>query len=176
MNSVLGTFGARVQGDSDAGRRLASSDEFARWVAPHLSVLTAVSVREVGSNAAADVVQEALLRAWRRWHTYQSERGSARAWLIAILYDQARRYRLRNRFGTSRFEIDPVASHPAEHRLDIERAVAALPRRQREVVTLHYLADLSIKDVAATLGIRESSVTSHLAAARTALRRQLEDS
>jgi DNA-directed RNA polymerase specialized sigma24 family protein len=38
------------------------------------------------------------------------------------------------------------------------RAVRGLPRRQREVVTLHYLVDLTRADVATVLGISESSV------------------
>ncbi len=50
----------------------------------------------------------------------------------------------------------------------------ALPRRQREVVTLHYLADLPLVEVAAVLGISIGSVKSHLFDARAALRTTLE--
>jgi DNA-directed RNA polymerase specialized sigma24 family protein len=42
------------------------------------------------------------------------------------------------------------------------------------VITLHYLADLSVAEVAAVLGLSESSVKTHLGAARSALRTQLE--
>jgi DNA-directed RNA polymerase specialized sigma24 family protein len=71
-------------------------EQFAVWVSPHLPVLSAVAAQHLGRDEAADVVQEALLRAWRRWSTYSEARGSARAWMLAILTDQIRRYRTRH--------------------------------------------------------------------------------
>ncbi|MEP6851318.1 MAG: sigma-70 family RNA polymerase sigma factor [bacterium] len=62
----------------------------------------------------------------------------------------------------------------SEIRLDVEQAVSALPRRQRQVVTLHYLADLPVNEVAAVLGISPGSVKSCLHDARTTLRTTLE--
>jgi RNA polymerase sigma-70 factor (ECF subfamily) len=52
--------------------------------------------------------------------------------------------------------------------------VARLPRRQRQVITLYYLADLSVAEVASVLGVSQSSVKTHLGAARSALRARLE--
>jgi RNA polymerase sigma-70 factor, ECF subfamily len=52
----------------------------------------------------------------------------------------------------------------------------ALPRRQREAVTLHYLVDLPVAQVARLMGCREGTVKAHLAHARKALRAQLEGS
>jgi RNA polymerase sigma-70 factor (ECF subfamily) len=59
-------------------------------------------------------------------------------------------------------------------RLDVEEVVRRLPRRQREVVTLYYLADLSVAEVAHLLGISVGSVKAHLSDARSALRARLE--
>jgi DNA-directed RNA polymerase specialized sigma24 family protein len=149
------------------------SDDFAEWVTPHLPALRALADRQVGTAAGADVVQEALLRAWRRRSTFDPERGTPRAWLVGVLLDQARRHRLRRPRPMPHVgHADPVA--PGTDRIDIERAVARLPRRQREAITLHYLADLSVAEVATVLGIAESSVKTHLGAARAALRTQLE--
>jgi RNA polymerase sigma-70 factor (ECF subfamily) len=53
--------------------------------------------------------------------------------------------------------------------VDIERAVAQLPRRQREVVVLRYLLDLNTSETAATLRINEGTVKSELSRARGAL-------
>jgi RNA polymerase sigma factor (sigma-70 family) len=55
-------------------------------------------------------------------------------------------------------------------------AVRALPRRQRECVTLHYLEDISTIEIASTLGIAEPTVRVHLHAARAALAKALEAS
>jgi RNA polymerase sigma-70 factor (ECF subfamily) len=154
--------------------------EFAAWVAPHLSALTAVATHQLGRNDAADVVQETLLRAWRRWNTYRPDRGSPRAWLLAILGDQLRRYRMRRRPRGEVFVADdssawPVISAETGPRLDLERAVRQLPKRQQQVVVLHYLADLGVQEVAGLLGISDGSVKSHLSAARDALRIALEE-
>jgi RNA polymerase sigma-70 factor (ECF subfamily) len=57
--------------------------------------------------------------------------------------------------------------------LDLAAALRDLPARQRLVLCLHYLADLSVVDIAADLGIAEGTVKSNLHDARNALRRRL---
>lgn len=64
---------------------------------------------------------------------------------------------------------------PTPERLDVDAAIRALPRRQREVVTLYYLADLSVTDVAAVLGISAGTVKSQLSDARARLRASLQE-
>jgi RNA polymerase sigma-70 factor (ECF subfamily) len=151
-------------------------EQFAVWVAPHLAVLSAVAAQHIGRDEAADVVQEALLRAWRRWSTYSEARGSARAWMLAILTDQIRRYRTRHlsRWRTTDTVPSESAAGPSGDRLDLENAVALLPRRQQEVVALFYLADLSVDEVAAVLGISAGATKAHLSAARAGLRKVFE--
>jgi RNA polymerase sigma-70 factor (ECF subfamily) len=54
-----------------------------------------------------------------------------------------------------------VAADPSEEttlRLALVEALAHLPRRQREAVALRYLADLSIDEVARTLGVSAGTV------------------
>lgn len=155
----------------------ATADGFATWVSPHLAALAVLAERQVGAAAAADVLQEALLRAWRRRETFRSDRGTARSWLVAIVLDQARRHRTRWRWTNS--TLPPPASGlagPNGDRVDLERAIARLSRRQRQVVTLYYLADLAVAEVAVVLGISESSVKAHLIAARAGLKTLLEES
>src|SRR3954453_17304020 len=87
-----------VASAGDEPDRAASTDAtFGEWVAPHLAALWALAVHEVGSSAADDVVQESLLRAWRKWSPYDPVRGTARAWLVAIVLDRSRRHRVRRR-------------------------------------------------------------------------------
>ena len=150
-----------------------TADGFADWVKPHLTVLRVLADRQVGPATGADVVQEALVRAWQRRDSFDPDRGTVRAWLVAILLDRARRHRLRH-FGPHPAVAAGVVEAPNADRVDVERAVARLPRRQRQVITLHYLADLSVAEVAAVLGVSESSVKTHLGAARSALRARLE--
>lgn len=155
----------------------ATADGFAHWVSPHLAALSALAERQVGPAAGPDVLQEALLRAWRRRQTYRGDRGGPRAWLVAILLDQARRHRTRWRWTNSAIQVPASElAGPSGDRVDIERALARLSRRQRQVITLYYLADLAVAEVAVVLGISESSVKAHLSAARAALKTLLEES
>src|SRR4029453_15168843 len=114
-----------------------------------------------GSRAPAeDAVQEAVARAWER-----SERGeeieSLPAWVTAVSLNLARSRRggggaarrARPRLGTR--ERSPIADQ--EDRVDITRALAALPRRQREATVLRYYLGLDVKEVAAALGMSEGT-------------------
>ncbi len=119
--------------------------EFGTFVGPHIVVLRAMARREVGDLLADDLVQETLLRAWHRRETYDVHRGSARAWLVGVLLDRARRFRTRRRDRPHQNVDDVEATGPdASLRLDVERAVQKLPPRQRQAVVLYYLADLSV--------------------------------
>jgi RNA polymerase sigma-70 factor, ECF subfamily len=75
--------------------------------------------------------------------------------------------------------IEQLASAPAaaafgEH-TDVFRAVAALPRRQREAVALHYFADLSIAGVARVTSSTEGAVKVLLHRARRSLAGTLQE-
>lgn len=153
--------------------------DFEDLVAPHAVTLTAIAVRLVGADDADDVVQDALVRAWRRWSTFDPDKGTVRAWLAAIVVDRARRHhqrRLRERVLVPDVDERPASQSDREDRLMVEAVVRSLPRRQREVVVLFYLADLSIEQTASALGLRPGSVKAHLAAARTALKVKMENS
>lgn len=154
----------------------ANPDSFAAWVGPVLPVLRAIAVREVGDSEADDLVQEALIRAWRKRSTFRQARGSVKVWLVGILMDRARRGRARRRDLPSAERREAAAGPDASDRLDVEMAVRQLPVRQQQVVTLFYLADLSVVDVAAALGIQPGSVKAHLSSARATLRQLLEHS
>jgi RNA polymerase sigma-70 factor (ECF subfamily) len=122
--------------------------------------------------AAEDAVQEALLRAWER-----SEKGdeirSLNAWVTTVSLNLARsglrrvmaERRARTRLGGR--NVVPAAM--SGDRVDVERALAALPRRQREVVVLRYYLQMATREVAEALGVHEGTVKSTLSRARSAL-------
>lgn len=59
-------------------------------------------------------------------------------------------------------------------RVDLARALAELPQRQRAAVVLHHVHDLPVVDVAERLGCAPATVKVHLHRARRALRSRLE--
>jgi RNA polymerase sigma-70 factor (ECF subfamily) len=130
-----------------------------------------VAFRLLGSREdAADCAQEACARACADWPKL-SRSGSPMPWVVRVssnlAIDRWRKGRRAPAHGTS----PTIATlDPDPERLDLYRALDALPRRQREVVVLRHLADLSEADVASLLGISLGAVKSNASRARTALR------
>jgi RNA polymerase sigma-70 factor (ECF subfamily) len=136
--------------------------------------MTRLASRLVGEDAAPDVVQEALTRAWRRRATYDPDRGEPLPWLLAITADRARRHRTRSRPPV----LHPVPSGSTtdpDRTVDIAAAVARLPHKQRLAVELHYFLDLDTATTAAALGCAVGTVKSQLSDARKQLRSALGD-
>jgi len=120
-----------------------------------------------------DILQEALARAWRRWSTYSPEKGSPRAWLLAIALDQSRRAAARGKQlyllpDSSAFERSAEVVD-VDRTMDIRSAVRALPDRQREAVVLYYYVDLSIGEMAEIMNCAAGTVKSTLSDARRTL-------
>ncbi len=153
---------------------MTAGQDFDSWVAPHLAVMGRVAARLAPSADRDDVVQEALSRAWRRRGTYDATRGTAAAWLCAIVAGEARRARGRVR-PTVQLVDGPALAPATDRDLDLERAVAALSTRQREAVDLHYFAGLTVVETAVVMGCAEGTVKSTLSDARGRLRLLLAD-
>jgi RNA polymerase sigma-70 factor (ECF subfamily) len=148
-----------------------ANDEFAEWVTPHVPAMRRLAARLSPADEGEDVVQDSLVRAWRRRATFRPERGTPQAWLLAIVADQARRRRRRRPDVLS--EARPTSFEPD---VDLERAIARLAPRQRLAVELHYFLGLRVSDAAEVMGCTEGTVKSTLADARERLRGWLEDS
>lgn len=120
-----------------------------------------------------DVVQEALVRAWRKRGQYDESRGTAGTWLLAITADQARRARRRQQPFALVAEIT-VPGRSSDDRVDVEAAVARLPKRQKLAVDCFYFVGLSVVETAAVMGCSDGTVKSTLSDARKRLRPLLE--
>lgn len=150
-----------------------SSAAFADWVSPHLAVMASLAARLASDGERDDVVQEALLRAWKKRFQYDSMRGSVRTWLLAIVADQARRSRARAP-RTSILADMTLPGRSLDERLDVEGAVSRLSPRQRLAVNCFYFVDLSIAETAAVMGCSPGTVKSTLADARHRLKGLLD--
>ncbi len=130
-----------------------------------------VAFRILGDRGdAEDVAQEALARAVVRWGRLA---GRPQGWVSRVAANLAiDRYRRRRRPLPPPGVLAAVDPYLGE-RIDLTRALAGLPRRQREVVVLRYLADWSEADVAAELGCSVGAVKSHGSRGLAALRRRL---
>lgn len=132
-------------------------------------------------QAADDLVQDTLERAWRRFSLWR--RGSRLdAWLLAIMHNVfVNQYRGRPPPATS---IDDLVQEPATRATqgdglalrDLDAALGRLPPEQREVLLLVALEEYSYAEVARMLGVPPGTVMSRLARAREKLRGLLAES
>lgn len=169
----MGIPEARDAGETVADAALASGpgSEFDDMFPELLRSAYRVAFRLLGSREdAADCAQVACARACADWSKL-SRSGSPLPWVVRVsgnlAIDRWRRAQRARRHDATRavavFDPDP-------DRLDLYRALDALPRRQRDVIVLRHLADLSEAEVAALLGLSIGTVKSNASRARAALR------
>ena len=125
----------------------------------------------VGEAAAAeDCAQEAYLRAFRAWPSWKPD-APAKAWIHRIAINVAISYRRRERVRVLADRLlrrDAVAS-PEPDRLDLMSALTRLQPRYAALVVLRHHHGYSNREIAAAVGIPESTVSARLAAAKRQL-------
>jgi RNA polymerase sigma-70 factor (ECF subfamily) len=160
------------------GERDAFDALIARWHEPLWRYLRRMAGND---DAAADLVQDTWIRVLRGI-TGLRQPASLRPWLFGI----ARRVamdRLRSAYAHPPSEDVELDDLPADADLQIEEDLAildaamwTLPLADREVLTLFYLRELSIDEIAALLEIPVGTVKSRLFRARRALRIEIAKS
>lgn len=173
--------------DEELAARARAGDRqaFALLVRRHQERVFRFVLRMLGSrDEAMDLTQDAFLKAWNALPGWRPEARFA-TWLFQIArnatLDLLRRRQLvefvpldADAPGEAAFEPRDAAPLPEERLADqqriglLERALAALPAEQREILLLRELEDMSYAEIAATLGINEGTVKSRLARARVA--------
>lgn len=116
-----------------------------------------------------DAVQDAFAKAVRKRRSYHG-RGSLEAWVWRIVVNAARDSRRKRRpLLGQRDHPEAVAANGRGASLPLE----LLTDRQREVLFLHYYADLDYGTIAEALGISPGTVGATLSTARGVLRQAL---
>lgn len=129
------------------------------------------------SEDALEVVQDAFVKLFQQKERIDA-RAEAGAWLTRVAINAAiDRYRQKKRRGLhevgvetedlqhlpARKQADALQNlHTEDSRRAIERGLQALNERQRAVVTLRHFSDLSLEEIASTLGVRLGTVKSSL--------------
>lgn len=127
---------------------------------------------------ARDAVQETFLKAFRALEGFRAE-ASEKTWLIRIALNTCRSMQ---RSGWWRFhdrrvtpEEIPVGEEAVcDEDIDLMCAVMQLPGRLREVIVLRYWQNMTVDEIAQTLGIAQSSASERLKRAQEKLRGMLE--
>ena len=126
-------------------------------------------------HEAEEVVQEAFTRAaarWSRLRDYDVPEAWVRRVAMNLVTDRARSLR---RQARAMLKLRPAPEVPpaSVEALALAEALHTLPVRQRQVLVLHYLVDLSVEEVAHTLGMPDGTVKSLLSRGRHALAARL---
>jgi len=143
---------------------------FERLYMRHAGRIRTVARRLLGEAHADDGVQEVFLRAWSRLDSFRGESASG-TWLfrlgVNVLLRELQRDRRHDAAG---LDVVQLAVAPTAGRLDVDRALQALPVGLREVVVLHDMEDYTHEEVSELLGITVSASKMRLHRARSALR------
>jgi RNA polymerase sigma-70 factor (ECF subfamily) len=175
-------------------RKRPAPSDFEREALPHLPALYAAALRMTRHEKdAEDLVQDALLRAYRFFDTFEAG-TNCKAWLFRILTNVfCNRYREREReheimneaeassANVERFLAGAGAdSADAESALlghmvsgDVEKALATIPSDFRMAVILADLEDFSYKEIAEIMDTPIGTVMSRLHRGRKALEKAL---
>jgi RNA polymerase sigma-70 factor (sigma-E family) len=156
----------------DPGGAVVESDfEFDEMFPDLFRAAYRIAYRFLGTREdALDCAQEACVRACIRWEKL-ARSGSPLPWVVRVSSNLALdRLRRRKRSFAMHDGAPAMAEGPGTARVDLLRALDALSRRQREVVVLRYMADVSEADTAAVLGCSIGSVKTHASRGLSALR------
>jgi len=129
-------------------------------------------------SIAEDVVQEALLRAWKSLDALR-DNASAKQWLLTIVRRENARYFERKRLET--VDIDNLtasqaallAEQPDEELDDMRQAIYELEDDYREPLVLQVLMGYSTNEIAEQMGLKQGAVLTRLHRARAKLKDQM---
>lgn len=181
VNNDLPTHDTRVDAllavRCQLGERAAFDELIARWHKPLWRYLSRLAGDD---DDARDLVQETWLRVFRGIARLR-EPAKLRPWLFGIARRAAvdRLRALYARVESSDAEIEQLAAPEDDVNLEeeietLEQELAKLPIVEREALTLYYLQELSLEEIAEVVGVPTGTVKSRLFRARKLLRRELQ--
>lgn len=159
-------------------------DQFEQLYAEHAEPLLGFLIYRTGDRALAEeVLADTFERVLRSRSRFNPRRGGAKTWIYSIalnrLRDLARRREAEERALRRSEAGAPQAAADAADRVEQRSTVAAalgeLDEMEREAVALRYGADLSVAEVAKTLGVKVSTAEGRIYRGLRRLRELLEE-
>jgi RNA polymerase sigma-70 factor (ECF subfamily) len=156
--------------------------DFESWARMHWHQLLGIARVVTGDpTLAQDVLQDCLLDVYQRWDRISGDSSHPFAYAARVMGSKAANHR-RTAWGRRVHVTDDAAtlegragdqSGSVHDRIIVAHALRELSPRQRQVVAMHYLLDMSVAEIARELGQPTGSVTSDLTRARKRLRTDL---
>ncbi|MDO4355276.1 MAG: RNA polymerase sigma factor [Clostridia bacterium] len=150
-----------------------------RWVNEYGDNLLRVCALNLGdASQAEDALQETLLKAFRAYGSFQHQ-SSEKTWLTRIAINVCRDMQRSRwfRFVDRRVDIDEMPEPAMADELpddSVSLEIMKLPHKYREIIILHFYQQMRVEEIAETLEVPRSTVSSRLKRAKDKLREQLE--
>ena len=174
-------------------QQILSGDEeaFTTLVRKHQKGIHALAWRKLGDfHIAEEITQDTFLQAYKKLSTLRNP-NQFTGWLYVIANNLCKRWYQKNRppiqslEDTSMTKIDESSyihyvserreTETTEHHHEtVKKLLARLPESERTVVTLHYLGEMSIKEIGRFLGVSANTINSRLRRARKRLQEREE--
>lgn len=125
---------------------------------------------------AEDILQNVFLKLWKHPKEFDNELHIDK-WLTAVCINESKNY-IKSPFRTKRSSyIDESIQEDFKSikNLDLFNTIMSLPKKERTVIHLFYYEDMSVKEIARVLKIKESSVKTRLCRARKSIKNILGD-
>jgi RNA polymerase sigma-70 factor (ECF subfamily) len=155
---------------------------FERLYRQHVNRVFSLCVRMVNDRARAEeLTQDVFVRAWDKLHLFRGEAAFG-TWLHRMTVNLVLNARKTDGRQQSRFEEDedgdgiaalPGRPHSPGDRMDLEAAIAKLPKGARRVFTLHDVEGFKHEEIAEMLGVTTGATKAQLHRARLLLREAL---
>jgi RNA polymerase sigma-70 factor (sigma-E family) len=156
----------------------ASEQEYVEYLSARLPMLHRLAYSLCGnSDQADDLVQEAATRLFQRWS--QASRADqidayVRTVVVRLFLDNRRKGWWRIRLFAAPPDVRRTEDRGVEERTVLWSALERVPPRQRAVLVLRFLHDLSVEEVARVLGCSAGTVKSQTSHGLAAMRRLLD--
>jgi RNA polymerase sigma factor (sigma-70 family) len=188
MNAIAGGQGDRLTELTDReaiARSLIEPRAFEAVFHRHFRAIHRYLARRVGEELAEELAAETFTVAFARRGTFNRETPDCKAWLYGIAAKLASAHRRREvrRLRAYARSAERLVGSPDDSlgRLDAQsqaphlaKALADLSARQRDVLLLYAIADLSYEEIGVALGIATGTVRSRIHRARANVTRALE--
>lgn len=143
----------------------------------HVGRIHALTVRMCANTAMAEeLTQEIFVKAWRKLHLFRG-RSKFSTWLhrlaVNAILDAMRREEKQAEPTEGVAELPDNVRYLRNGRVDLERAIAGLPTKARQVFVLHDVEGYKHDEIAQLMGITAGTARGQLHRARTLLREAL---
>ena len=174
-------------------RRILSGDDeaFTALVGKYQKSVHALAWRKIGDfHIAEEITQDTFLQAYKKLSTLRNPNQCA-GWLYVIANNLCKRWIQKKKLSTQSLEGTPMVeienssykryvseqreTDTTEHRHEIvKRLLQRLPESERTVITLHYLGEMTAKEIGRFLGVSVNTINSRLRRAKKRLQEREE--